>query len=144
MADTDSDGRRPVETPQGTAYLEIGADGSVHIQGPPEAVRYINDHLQRAIAQARGDRRPRRRVLTGRVIKNKMTKTVVVQVTRRVRHRRYGKYVERRKTYMAHDEHEECKVDDVVVIQECRPLSRHKRHRVVSIYSQERGMAGRP
>ncbi len=72
-----------------------------------------------------------RRLLTGIVVSDKMDKTVVVQVERRVLHPRYRKYVTRRKKYQAHDEENTCKVDDHVVIQESRPISRHKRWIVV-------------
>ena len=72
-----------------------------------------------------------RRVLTGRVVSDKMDKTVTVEVTRRIKHPQFRKYVTRRKNYKAHDEGNEYKVDDTVVIQECRPLSKHKRWTVV-------------
>ncbi len=72
-----------------------------------------------------------RRVLIGRVVSDKMDKTITVEVTRTVKHRRYHKFVTRRKKYKAHDEQNECKVDDTVVIRESRPLSRHKRWVVV-------------
>lgn len=68
-----------------------------------------------------------RRVLLGRVVSDKMDKTVTVEVTRRVQHRAYRKYVSRTKRYKAHDENNECCVDDEVLIEESRPLSRQKR-----------------
>jgi len=72
-----------------------------------------------------------RRVLTGRVVSDKMDKTVVVEVIRRVKHPRYRKYINRRKTYKAHDEANTYSNDDLVVIQESRPLSRTKRWVVI-------------
>jgi len=72
-----------------------------------------------------------RRSLVGRVVSDKMDKTVVVEVQRKVMHARYGKYINRRKKYKAHDEANEFKVDELVVIQESRPLSRTKRWVVV-------------
>jgi small subunit ribosomal protein S17 len=60
-----------------------------------------------------------------------MDKTVVVEVQRKVMHARYGKYINRRKKYKAHDEGNEFKMDEIVVIQESRPLSRTKRWVVV-------------
>jgi len=72
-----------------------------------------------------------RRVLVGRVVSDKMDKTVTVEVTRRIKHPKYHKYVTRRKNFKAHDEENSCAVDDVVVIQESRPLSRTKRWVVV-------------
>ncbi|HBT39627.1 MAG: 30S ribosomal protein S17 [Thermotoga sp. 50_1627] len=75
---------------------------------------------------------PRKR-LTGTVVSDKMDKTVVVRVTRWLEHPVYKKRIRRSKKYHAHDEHNECKVGDVVVIEETRPLSRTKRWRVVEI-----------
>jgi small subunit ribosomal protein S17 len=72
-----------------------------------------------------------RRTLVGRVVSDKMDKTVIVQVDRKVLHPRYKKYVSRRKKYSAHDEANSCSVDDFVVIEESRPLSRNKRWVVV-------------
>lgn len=72
-----------------------------------------------------------RRVLTGRVVSDKMDKTVTVEVVRTVRHARYHKFISQRKKYHAHDEKNECKVDDVVLIEESRPLSKTKRWVVI-------------
>jgi len=72
-----------------------------------------------------------RRVLTGRVVSDKMDKTVVVEVTRRVKHAKYGKYMKRTSRYKAHDESNSHKVDDIVEIQEHRPISREKRWLVI-------------
>jgi small subunit ribosomal protein S17 len=60
-----------------------------------------------------------------------MDKTVVVEVTRRVQHRRYKKYINRTRRFSAHDENNEYAVNDIVIIRESRPLSRTKRWRVV-------------
>ena len=73
----------------------------------------------------------RRKTLTGMVISDKMDKTVVIRVERRVLHPRYKKYVRRRKKYKAHDPENRCKTGDVVEIIESRPLSKDKRWRVV-------------
>jgi len=67
----------------------------------------------------------------GVVVSNKMAKTVVVEVERRVADRQYGKIVTRAKKYKAHDETQECKIGDRVRIVETRPLSKDKRWRVV-------------
>jgi len=72
-----------------------------------------------------------RRTLEGRVVSDKMEKTITVQVTRTMKHRRYHKYISRRKNYKAHDENNECKVGDTVIIRESRPMSRTKRWVVV-------------
>jgi len=71
--------------------------------------------------------RERRKRLVGRVVSDKMDKTVVVRVERLVRHPRYGKVLRRTKKYKAHDEGNVCRVGDVVRIVESRPLSREKR-----------------
>jgi small subunit ribosomal protein S17 len=68
-----------------------------------------------------------RRTLTGTVSSDKNDKTVTVVVIRRFRHPIYGKFVQRRKKYMAHDPKNECRVGDTIVIEEHRPLSRKKR-----------------
>lgn len=72
-----------------------------------------------------------RRVLTGIVVSDKMDKTVTVSVTRLVQDRKYGKYIHRTRTYKAHDENNDCKVNDTVVIEESRPLSKTKRWMVI-------------
>lgn len=77
--------------------------------------------------------RDRRKQLVGRVTSNKMDKTVVVVVERTVRHRLYGKVLQRVKKYKVHDERNECRIGDQVLIIESRPLSREKRWRVVEI-----------
>ena len=67
-----------------------------------------------------------RRVLSGRVTSDKMDKTVTVLVNRRVIHPLYKKFISRSKKYAAHDELNQCKVGDVVRIEECRPISKRK------------------
>jgi len=67
-----------------------------------------------------------RRVMQGIVVSDKMDKTVVVKVERRVMHPIYKKYLRQSKRYLAHDETNAVKVGDVVRIRECRPLSRRK------------------
>ena len=62
-----------------------------------------------------------------------MEKTIVVQVDRMVMHQIYKKFVKQRVTYKVHDERNEARVGDTVLIEECRPLSRHKRWRMKSI-----------
>ena len=76
------------------------------------------------------------RTLTGRVVSNKMNKTIAVAVERSVPHPVYGKYVRRTSKIMAHDEKNECREGDTVVIAECRPLSRHKSWRLVEIVAR--------
>jgi len=69
--------------------------------------------------------------LIGTVISNKMQKTVVVRVERIKEHPRYKRRYRFHKKYKAHDEKGECKVGDRVIIEECRPISKEKRWRVV-------------
>ena len=69
--------------------------------------------------------------LLGKVVSDKMDKTVVVNVTRYVAHKKYGKYFKIDKRYKAHDENNEYKVGDMVIIEECRPLSKDKTFTVV-------------
>jgi len=69
----------------------------------------------------------KRKEFIGTVVSDKMDKTVVVMVERLVQHPLYGKYIKRRKKYMAHDEKNECRIGDKVLIVETRPLSKRKR-----------------
>jgi small subunit ribosomal protein S17 len=73
------------------------------------------------------------RQLTGRVVSDKMDRTVTVLIERRVTHPLYGKIVTRSKKYHAHDETNECKEGDLVTIEECRPISRTKNWRVTKL-----------
>lgn len=75
----------------------------------------------------------KRRVVTGTVVSDKMQKTIVVKVDRRVRHGMYQKYVTRSERYKAHDEKNQAKVGDLVTLVESRPLSRDKRWALQSI-----------
>jgi small subunit ribosomal protein S17 len=72
-----------------------------------------------------------KRVLTGRVVSDKMDKTVTVLVERRVMHPLYKKFIRRSKKYAAHDEANLCKEGDVVQIEECPPISKRKAWLVV-------------
>ena len=73
-----------------------------------------------------------KRVMSGVVVSDKMDKTVVVRVERRVMHPVYKKIIRRSKKYAAHDEKNSCKVGDVVSIRGCRPISKRKRWEVVA------------
>ena len=74
-----------------------------------------------------------RKVFVGRVVSDRMDKTITVVVERRLRHPFYGKYVRKSSKFMAHDEENVCGVGDTVRIMETRPLSRRKRWRLVEI-----------
>jgi small subunit ribosomal protein S17 len=77
--------------------------------------------------------REQRKVLVGRVVSNKMDKTVVVRVERRTRHPLYGKVIRHHKRYKAHDEDNTCGVGDLVRVIESRPISKDKRWVVTDI-----------
>jgi small subunit ribosomal protein S17 len=78
------------------------------------------------------------RTLTGRVVSDKMDKTVTVLVERRVTHPMYGKVMTRSRKYHAHDEKNEFHEGDVVLIEECRPISRTKAWRVAKLVDKAR------
>jgi small subunit ribosomal protein S17 len=73
-----------------------------------------------------------RRVI-GRVVSNKMNKSVTVAVERLIQHANYGKFIRRTSKFVAHDEDNSCKPGDLVAIVECRPISKTKSWRVVEI-----------
>jgi len=79
------------------------------------------------------EQRANRKNITGKVVKNKMEKSIVVSVERKVKHPMYGKFVKKTSTFMAHDEKNECNVGDIVSLMETRPLSKNKRWRLVQI-----------
>jgi small subunit ribosomal protein S17 len=73
------------------------------------------------------------RTISGRVVSNKMDKTITVLVERVVKHPVYGKYIKRSTKIMAHDELNQCQEGDVVSITSCRPISRHKTFKLVQV-----------
>jgi small subunit ribosomal protein S17 len=75
----------------------------------------------------------KKRTLTGRVVSNKMQKTIAVEIERLVKHPQYGKYVRRTTKLLAHDEQGESREGDTVTITPCRPLSRNKSWRLLKI-----------
>jgi small subunit ribosomal protein S17 len=81
---------------------------------------------------------PGQRLLTGKVVSNKMDKTVAVSVERLVKHPMYGKYVRRTTKLLAHDENNECKEGDTVSIKPCRPMSRRKSWVLVRVVERAR------
>jgi small subunit ribosomal protein S17 len=74
-----------------------------------------------------------KRTKTGRVVSNKMDKSVTVLLERQIKHALYGKYIKRSTKVLAHDEENSCGEGDKVMIAECRPLSKSKSWRVVEI-----------
>jgi small subunit ribosomal protein S17 len=86
------------------------------------------------IGKTEGRGRPKQR--EGLVVSDKMDKTIVVAVTRQVRHAKYGKFIRKTTKYMAHDERQVAGIGDLVRIVETRPMSRHKRwklHEVLAV-----------
>ncbi len=73
------------------------------------------------------------RSVVGRVVSNKMHKTIVVEVERKVKHELYGKYMKRFSKMCAHDDENTCKIGDVVLIKQSRPLSKTKHWVLVKV-----------
>jgi len=73
------------------------------------------------------------RMVTGRVVSDKMNKSITVLIERRVKHPVYGKFVRKSSKVFAHDENNECKAGDLVMIAECRPISKNKSWRLVEV-----------
>lgn len=86
-----------------------------------------------ATAAAPVAQKPLRRMLVGQVLSNKMQKTIVVSVDRRIRHGLYKKYVTKSCSFKAHDEKNDANIGDLVTIVETRPLSKDKRWALQSI-----------
>ena len=94
-----------------------------------------NDSVSASAPKARGSRR----VLKGRVISNKMDKSITVETSRRVKHPIYEKFIGRRTRVHAHDENNEANIGDIVQVTETRPLSKLKRFRLLNIVSKAVG-----
>jgi len=77
--------------------------------------------------------RGNKRQVVGSVVSDKMDKSIVVSTERLVKHSLYKKYIKRRAKFTAHDENNECKIGDKVLITESRPLSKNKRWRLTKI-----------
>jgi|SRR5262249_52516569 len=88
------------------------------------------------LPSAQGEQEARRQEKIGVVTSNKMQKTIVVTVDRQIIHPLYKRVVRRSSKFLVHDERNDCRVGDWVRIQETRPLSRHKRWRVVEVISK--------
>ena len=73
------------------------------------------------------------RSLIGRVVSNKMDKTVTVLIERRVQHPLYGKFIRRSTKVLAHDDTNECNKGDMVMVEQCRPMSKNKSWRLVKV-----------
>ena len=83
--------------------------------------------------EAAAENRKTQRTVIGRVVSDKMNKSVSVSIERVIKHPVYGKYVRRTSKVMAHDESNDCKTGDKVAIRECRPMSKRKAWQVVEV-----------
>jgi len=79
------------------------------------------------------EKRNLRKERTGLVVSNKMDKSIVVQIERKVKHPMYGKFIKKTNKFVAHDEKNDCNIGDTVRIMETRPLSKNKNWRLVEI-----------
>jgi|ERR1700735_4960651 small subunit ribosomal protein S17 len=110
---------------EGTATAAEGAglsDDSIATSETPAAPQ-----------QSEAPKRHLRKTRVGEVVSNKMEKTIVVAVIRRVPHAKFGKIVKRTKKLYAHDEKNQCAIGDLVRVEETRPLSRLKRWQLVEV-----------
>ena len=85
--------------------------------------------MEQPVEEKRGLRKER----VGTVVSNKMNKSIVVSVERKVKHPKYGKFIKKTSTFMAHDENNECNIGDTVMISETRPLSKNKNWRLKQV-----------
>ncbi len=106
----------------------------------PEVRRDVDAKHKRSESGSAGRRHrsPGQRLLTGKVVSNKMDKTIAVSVERLVKHPTYGKYIRRTTKLLAHDESNECKEGDTVSIKPCRPMSRRKSWVLVRVVDRAR------
>jgi small subunit ribosomal protein S17 len=119
---------RETPAPAPTAAAVAGETAAV----PGETVTAGADAAAQTAVLAEGEPRGAR-TLTGRVVSNKMQKTIAVEIERLVRHPTYGKYIRRTTKLLAHDEDGSSREGDLVVITPCRPMSRHKSWRLLEI-----------
>lgn len=82
------------------------------------------------------DKTEKLRTITGRVVSNKMDKTITVLVERLEKHPIYGKYIRRSSKFLAHDENNSCNEGDVVSITSCRPYSKNKTFKLVEVVAK--------
>ena len=85
------------------------------------------------------DNKKGRRTIIGRVVSDKMDKTVSVKIERLIKHPKYGKYIRRTSKVLAHDANNECKPGDRVTISECKPVSKNKAWAVVDVIERAAG-----
>jgi small subunit ribosomal protein S17 len=88
--------------------------------------------------EAKTTERGRRKARVGKVVSDRMDKTVVVSIERLVKHPTYGRYVRRREKFKVHDEKNECRIGDTIRFMETRPLSKDKRWRFAGFVERAR------
>jgi small subunit ribosomal protein S17 len=103
-------------------------------QAVPAAAAQPEPQAAAPAAEAKGAR-----TLTGRVVSNKMQKTIAVEIERLIRHPTYGKYIRRTTKLLAHDENGASKEGDLVIITPCRPMSRRKSWRLLEVVERASG-----
>lgn len=91
----------------------------------------MSDQLETTATTA--EKRGLRKERIGTVISSKMNKSIVVAVERKVKHAKYGKFIKKTSTFMAHDEENACGLGDLVMITETRPISKNKKWRLKQI-----------
>jgi small subunit ribosomal protein S17 len=129
--------RAPAETP-------APADTIAPAPAPAAVPAQAEGQVQPGAAAAAAAPRPAQeakgvRTLTGRVVSNKMHKTIAVEIERLIRHPRYGKFIRRTTKLLAHDEAGASHEGDLVTIVPCRPVSRHKSWRLLAVVSKAAG-----
>jgi small subunit ribosomal protein S17 len=102
----------------------------------------MSSKQENAASGAEADASKSTKTLTGKVVSNKMQKTITVAIERYVPHPQYGKYQRRTTKLLAHDENNESREGDIVAIEQCRPLSRHKSWRLVKIVNRAEQAGG--
>jgi small subunit ribosomal protein S17 len=110
------------------AALAPAAAAAAEAAGVPAQAPVVPEGAAASVAEVRGAR-----TLTGRVVSDKMQKTIAVEIERLVKHPTYGKYIRRTTKLLAHDEDGSSREGDLVVITPCRPMSRHKSWRLLEI-----------
>ncbi|WP_420457763.1 30S ribosomal protein S17 [Neolewinella sp.] len=126
------------EAPEGKEVQSAPANQPAPADAPAAAAvaaapRVIGTYSEAADTAQKSTARKERKTRDGIVVSNKMDKTISVLIERRLQHPIYGKFVKKSKKLIAHDESNECQIGDVVRIMECRPLSRRKRWRLITV-----------
>ena len=112
-----------------TSTAPADAPAAAAVAAAPRVVGTYSEADTKEKSTTRNERKTR----DGIVVSNKMDKTISVLIERRLQHPIYGKFVKKSKKLIAHDESNECQIGDVVRIMECRPLSRRKRWRLLTV-----------